>query len=67
MTVRGKDDNFTREDLRAVGRAFDVPGAGADIIAEVEAALGLWRSEARDAGISPEWMRKIEGLFRHFE
>jgi serine/threonine-protein kinase HipA len=66
MTVRGKDDDFTGEDLRAVGRAFDVPAAGADIIAEVDAALGLWRSEARDAGIPPEWITKIEGLFRHF-
>lgn len=66
MTARGKDDAFTGEDLRAVGRAFDVPAAGADIIAEVDAALGLWRSEARDAGIPPEWITKIEALFRHF-
>jgi hypothetical protein len=66
MTVRGKDDNFTREDLRAVGRTFDVAGDGVGIIDQVETALGLWRSEARDAGITPEWITKIEGLFRHF-
>jgi hypothetical protein len=64
MTVRGKDDDFTREDLRAVGRAFDVTDDGVGIIDQVEAALGLWVPEAREAGISAEWITKIEGLFR---
>ena len=66
MTLRGKDDEFSREDLRAVGRAFDVPDDGLGIIAQVEAALGLWLTEAREADVPPEWTTRIQGLFRHF-
>ena len=39
MTVRGKDDGFTRDDLSAVGAHYDVPGRGAQILADVEAAM----------------------------
>lgn len=66
MTARGKDDDFTREDLLAVGRAFDVPRDGAQILAEVDASLGLWEPEAKDAGLDRAWIRRIGGLFRHF-
>ena len=66
MTARGKDDDFTREDLLAVGRAFDVPKDGAEILEEVESALGLWEPEARAAGLAPEWINRVEALFRHF-
>lgn len=66
MTAHGKDDDFTRDDLLAVGRAFDVPRNGADIIDEVEAALGLWAPESQEAGLGPEWIMRIQSLFRHF-
>lgn len=66
MTARGKDDNFTREDLLAVARTFDVPRDGAEIIEEVEAALGLWAPAARAAGLDSAWVKRIEDLFRHF-
>ena len=66
VTPRGKDDTFAREDLLAVGRAFDVPKQGADIIDEVEAALGLWVPESQEAGLDPEWIARIQTLFRHF-
>lgn len=66
MTARGKDDGFTRQDLLAVGREFDVPRDGAEIIDEVEVALGLWEPEARGAGLAPEWIARIQSLFRHF-
>jgi serine/threonine-protein kinase HipA len=66
MTVRGKDDDFTRDDLLAVGREFDVAKDGAEILTEVEASLGLWEPEARDAGISRAWISNIAALFRHF-
>ncbi|HEX5439049.1 MAG TPA: type II toxin-antitoxin system HipA family toxin [Gemmatimonadaceae bacterium] len=65
MTAGGKDDDFTRADLLAVGSAFDVPGDGADILNEVEAALELWVPEAQAAGLAPEWIRKIQSSFRH--
>lgn len=66
MTARGKDDDFTRDDLLAVGRAFDVSRDGAHVLEEVEAALVLWAPEARAAGLGQEWIRRIESTFRHF-
>lgn len=64
MTARGKDDEFTREDLLAIGRAFDVPKAGAEIIEQVGASLALWEPEAKEAGVDPAMVGKIQGLFR---
>jgi len=66
MTARGKDDGFTRDDLLAVGRTFDVPNDGADILADVESALGLWESAARDVELDASWTDRIQSLFRHF-
>jgi serine/threonine-protein kinase HipA len=66
MTARGKDDSFTRDDLVAVARAFDVAKDGAEIIEEVDAALHLWRPKAREAALATEWIERIEGLFRRF-
>jgi serine/threonine-protein kinase HipA len=66
MTARGKDDDFTREDLLAVGRAFDVSANGAHVLDEVETALGLWEPEARATGLDSEWITRIESTFRHF-
>lgn len=66
MTARGKDDGFTREDLLAVAKEFDVPRNGVDIMGEVEAALGIWVPEARAAGLEGDWITRIQGAFRHF-
>lgn len=66
MTARGKDDDFTREDLLAVGRAFDLPDGGAEILDDVESALARWRVEAEDTGLDTAWIERIEKLFRHF-
>jgi serine/threonine-protein kinase HipA len=66
MTARGKDDDFTRADLLAVGKAFDVAKSGAAILEDVEAALGLWIPEAEDGGLDGDWIRRIETSFRHF-
>jgi serine/threonine-protein kinase HipA len=66
MTVRGKDDGITVRDLLDLGARMDVPNNGASIIAEVRAALETWESEARDAGVPPEWVRQLSDLFRAF-
>lgn len=66
MTLGGKDDDFTRDDLLRVGAMMDVARDGAEILNEVESALGLWEPEAVDAGIPRRWIREISGLFRHF-
>lgn len=64
MRLNGKDDAFTRDDLLAVGSKMDLPKDGAEIIAEVDAALDLWDGEAKAVAIPEEWTRRIAGLFR---
>ena len=66
MTVAGKDDRFTREDLLRIGARMDVPKNGADILEEVEAALGLWDTKAADVGLPRTWVQRIAALFRRF-
>ena len=66
MTARGKDDAFTRDDLLAIGNAFDVAGSGAEILGEVEAALGLWDEEAQAVGVDAQRIGRVRSLFRHF-
>ena len=66
MTAHGQDDHFTRDDLLAVGSAFDVPRGGAGIIEEVGASLALWEGAARGAGVDVETISRIAGLFRRF-
>ncbi len=66
MTARGKDDDFTRDDLLAVGRAFDVAKDGAAILEEVESALGLWEPEAKEVDLTRNWITTVRSSFRHF-
>ncbi|MBP9897517.1 MAG: HipA domain-containing protein, partial [Gemmatimonadales bacterium] len=66
MTVGGKDDDFTRDDLLAVARAFDVPHDGAEILGEVDAALTTWEPEAKVTGLSAEQIGAISSTFRRF-
>jgi serine/threonine-protein kinase HipA len=67
MTLAGKDDGFTPDDLLRVGAMMDVPRDGADILNEIESALGLWEPEAAAAAVPRRWVRHILGLFRHFD
>lgn len=67
MTVGGKDDDFTRDDLLAVGRAFDVAQDGARAIEAVADALSHWRAEAGKAGLGAEWTARVGESFRRFD
>jgi serine/threonine-protein kinase HipA len=66
MTLRGKADDFTREDLLAAGAMMDVPRDGAAIIDEVEESLSHWERLASGTGLARTWIDRIAGLFRHF-
>lgn len=66
MTVAGKDDGFTREDLLRVGAAFDVANDGADILREVEEALSSWPAEAAATGLAVREITLLGDQFRHF-
>lgn len=55
MTVNGKRDDFTREDLRSVARFAGLKrGRGDVILREVVDAVGEWPSIADDVGVSAE-------------
>jgi len=66
MTVAGNDDDFTRADLLGVGRMFDVPHDGAEILGEVEAALALWEDAAKATGLEATRIDAIQESFRRF-
>ncbi len=67
MTANGKDDAFTRDDLLAIGREFDVPHGGARIIDRVADALTHWREEARAVELNATWTKRIETHFRRLD
>ncbi len=64
MTVAGKGDDFSREDLLDIGAKFDVPHDGAATIADVSAALDAWPDEARDVGLDGSLITQMEREFR---
>ena len=66
MTVASKDDHFTRDDLLRIGELMDVPKNGAEILRDVEDALGAWDAESTGTGLSPDWQARIRELFRYF-
>ena len=63
MTLAGKRDGFTREDLLAVGREMSIKKGG-DIIAEVGEAVGRWAEFAAAAGVPEERAAAIGGTHR---
>lgn len=66
MTLRGKDDDFVRDDLIAAGAEFDVRQNGREIIEQVEAALATWPATALDAGLGNQMIGRIGTEFRRF-
>ncbi len=60
MSVNGKRDGITRDDLLAVGREMGVKRAAA-IVDEVAAALSGWPDFAHDAGVEAA---KVESISR---
>jgi len=63
MTLAGKRDGFTREDLLTVGREMSIKKA-ADIIGEVGAAVACWAEFAAEAGVPEERASAIGGAHR---
>jgi len=64
MTVNGKGDDFARDDITHVGRLFDLPKGGDDIIAETEAAVQLWEDAAQEVGLEADWIKNVSAGFR---
>ncbi len=65
MTLAGKREGFTREDLLAVGREVGIKKS-ADIIAEVTEAVGRWQEFAEAAGVPGDKAAAIGRTHRFF-
>lgn len=65
MTVNGKRDGFTREDLRECARVASMKRGRADaIIDEVRSAVERWRDYASDGGVPETWAEQIHANLR---
>lgn len=63
MTVQGKRDEFTRDDLIAVSEQYGIKGAK-EILDEVTAAVSKWLQFANEAGVMPNLRRTIAKTHR---
>ena len=63
MSVTGKRDGFTREDLLGVGHSIGLARAGG-VIDEVCAAVGRWFEFATTAGLSETVAKRIAAQHR---
>jgi serine/threonine-protein kinase HipA len=60
MTINGKRDGFTREDILGVAKAMNIKHAGG-IIDEIHKAVSLWPKFAAEAGV-PE--KRVEEIYK---
>ena len=60
MSINGKRDHFTREDLLAVGESISVSRPG-NIIDEVAEAVSQWPEYARESGVDDVVIKEIAG------
>jgi serine/threonine-protein kinase HipA len=63
MTINGKRDEFSIEDLDAVAELFHIRAAR-DCVSEVRDAVDRWPDFARDSGVSVEVSQRIAGMHR---
>jgi serine/threonine-protein kinase HipA len=64
MTLRGKTDGFTRDDLLAVGGTLGVKRDGAAVLDEVLAAVADWPRFAKQAHVPVERVRHVAAAHR---
>lgn len=63
MTINGKRDNFSYDDLLSVAASVGVPKAK-EIIAEVCSAVGNWPNYAKEAGVKKNVMNEVAQYHR---
>ena len=64
MTLGGKTDGFTRDDVLALGAAAGLRQGGAAIVDRVTAALERWPEYAEQAGVPEEHAAAVRAAFR---
>ena len=63
MSINGKRDNFTKQDLLGVVPP-SLQGEAEAILSEVHATVTTWREIARDVGVEPSFLDEIESNHR---
>lgn len=58
MSINGKRDNFTREDLVAIGKSISLPNAE-KVIDEIKQVINQWPSYAKKAGVRNKLIENI--------
>jgi serine/threonine-protein kinase HipA len=66
MSLNGKRDDFTRDDLLALGRKMGIKRNGKDVIDEVIEAMSRWEEYAREAKVPGDKIESIRKQFRLF-
>lgn len=64
MSLNGKRDDFTREDLLALGRKMGIKRDGKEIVDEVVEAMSRWDAYAQEANIPHDRINLISKQFR---
>lgn len=64
MSVRGKLNGITPSDVREVAAQYDVPHAGAHVMAAVDDALAAWPDRAKAAGVPLDLANAMALRFR---
>jgi serine/threonine-protein kinase HipA len=64
MTVRGKQEGITREDLEELAAEFGLGRVAKRLIDQVAAALADWEEVAGDSGVPDAWVREVRQAFR---
>jgi serine/threonine-protein kinase HipA len=66
MTINGKAEGFTLDDLQACAKVALLPrGRANQIVADVQAAVDNWRTFATEAHVAPDQVRQIESALLH--
>jgi serine/threonine-protein kinase HipA len=63
MSLNGKRDHFTRQDILSVAEQFGIKGAS-DILAQVVEAVARWPQVADEAGVPAELKKQIARTHR---
>jgi serine/threonine-protein kinase HipA len=66
MTLNGKRDDFTREDLLELGGVFGIKRDGKDVIEEVVEGMSSWENYAKQAKVPVTRIEAIRERFRLF-
>lgn len=67
MTFNGKRDQFTQDDIKAVATYAGLKrGRYKAILEEVQESVNLWKTFAKNAGVSKSQIASIEKVLRHF-